>query len=329
MNSEPRISYISQLFILIGLTGFGALLGSLGSLVVWKVLAGGGALNMETDMLKPENATAVKIVQLVASFAMFLLPAVMYAAFVSRKPAKFLGLKTRFSFSQLGLVVIIVFAGFYLTGALSEVTHHIPKSAEAEKLFRKWEKTYTDQVMAMANMNHFGDYLFTLLVIALAPAIFEEVLFRGGLQQVLMQGTKPWMAIAITSIIFSAVHLSHYGFIARFGLGMILGYMFYYSKSLWLPIIAHFINNAFAVTMMYYLKQQGKLSTKALDERFPIWWGVIALAIIIALLIIYRNESKRSGNFYADNTEINDDDPFATAAPSLERKWPLPPGQKE
>jgi membrane protease YdiL (CAAX protease family) len=111
-------------------------------------------------------------------------------------------------------------------------------------------------------------------------------------------------------LFFSFVHASYYGFLARAGLGMILGYMFYYSKSLWLPIIAHFINNAFAVTMMYYMNKQGTLTTKALDERFPIWYGVIALGLIVALMIVFRNESKKLGTYYLDNTETKSSNPF-------------------
>ncbi len=311
MNSKPRISYISQFLIFWGLVIGGLLFSSLAGLVVWQVMVGGDLFSMQKDMMNPANADAIKVVQLIASCIMFLAPAIIYAVIVNKRPLKHLGLKTKFNWIQVGLTAVVIFIAFYLSGALAELTNHIPISAKLEKTFRAWEKTYTDQVMLMANMNGIGDYLFTLLVIAVAPAFFEELLFRGALQQLMVNWTKnAWLGIIITSLLFSIVHFSYYGFLSRTALGIILGFLFYYSKSLWLPIIAHFINNGFAVTMMYVMKQQGKLTTEALEEKFPILWGVIALAIIVAIFIIYKRESKKYGNYYEDNTTNISDNPF-------------------
>jgi membrane protease YdiL (CAAX protease family) len=262
-------------------------------------------------MLDPANADAVKMVQLVSSAIMFLLPAFVFALVVNNRPARHLGLRTKFNWAQVGIITVIVFVAFALSGALGELTTQIPIAEKWEKKFKAWEKLYVDQVMIMANMKNIGEYLYTLLVIAVAPAIFEELLFRGALQQLMVKWTKvAWLGILITSLLFSAVHFSYYGFFARTALGLILGYMFYYSKSLWLPIIAHFINNGFAVTAMYYMNRQGKLSTTTLDEKFPVWYGVIALAIIVVLFIIYRNEGKKLGTFYLDNTATKSNNPF-------------------
>ena len=262
-------------------------------------------------MVDPANTNLIKLIQLIASAFIFLVPAVIFARIVNRRPIKHLGLRTKFSWAQIGIVAAIVFAGFYLSGALGELTNYFPIPDNWEKRFKTWEKEYTEQVMVMARMKNMSDYLYSLLVIAIAPAIFEELLFRGALQQLMVKATKhAWLGILITSLLFSAVHFSFYGFLSRAALGIILGYLFYYSKSLWLPIIAHFINNGFAVTMMYYMNKQGKLTTKALDERFPVWYGVIALAIIIALLIVYKNESKKLGTYYLDNTESKSSNPF-------------------
>jgi uncharacterized protein len=311
MNSKPRISYISQFVIFWGLVAGGLLFSALAGLVIWIAMVGGDVFAMEKDMLNPANANALKVVQLVASAIMFLVPAIIFAVIVNKKPMKHLGLKTKFNWIQVGLTAVVIFLAFYLSGALAELTNHIPISDSLEKTFRAWEKTYTEQVMLMANMNGIGDYLFTLLVIAIAPAFFEELLFRGALQQLMVNWTKnAWIGIIITSLLFSAVHFSYYGFLSRTALGIILGFLFYYSKSLWLPIIAHFINNGVAVTMMYVMKQQGKLTTEALEEKFPIWWGIIALAIIVAIFIFYKRESKKFGNYYNDNTEVVSNNPF-------------------
>jgi membrane protease YdiL (CAAX protease family) len=319
MYSRPRISYISQFLIFLGLVFAGFIFGGLAAIVVWKIMAGGDLMQMEKQMLDPANVSAVKMVQLVASMAMFLLPAFIFAAIVSRNPGRYLGLKTKFNWVQAGLVVLIVLAGFYLSGALAELTNYIPLSGKATAFFKKMEKAYVDQVMVIANMKSIWDYLSSLFIIAIAPAFFEELLFRGGLQQLMVKWSRSaWAGIIITSIIFSAIHFSYYGFLSRLALGIILGLLFHYSKSIWLNILAHFLNNGFAVTAMYLMSRKGKLNADAMDERFPIWYGVLALAVIIALLVAYRNESKKLGTYYLDNTEAPDDNPFITTVTTVQ-----------
>jgi uncharacterized protein len=318
MTSRQRIPYLSQFFIFIGLLVAGFVFAGVTAIVVWQLMVGGPLLEMEKQMLNPANANAIKMVQLVASLVMFLVPSLIFARIVNPEPIKHLGLRTRFNWVQAGLVALIVLAGFFLSGALGELTNHIPISAKAEALFKKWEKAYSEQVMVMANMKTVADYLYTLVIIAIVPAFFEELLFRGALQQLMVKWTRSaWAGILITSIIFSAIHFSYYGFLSRLALGIVLGFLFYYSKSLWLCILAHFLNNGFAVTAMYFMSKKGKLTPAAMDERFPIWYGVLATAVIVALFITYRNESKKLGTYYLDNTEIKDDDPFASSTATV------------
>src|SRR5258706_11305222 len=81
-------------------------------------------------------------------------------------------------------------------------------------------------MFAIANMKTTQDYIVSLLIIALLPAFFEEMLFRGSLQPVMISITKNTFAgILITSILFSAIHGSYYGFLPRVGLGLIIGYV--------------------------------------------------------------------------------------------------------
>jgi membrane protease YdiL (CAAX protease family) len=83
---------------------------------------------------------------------------------------------------------------------------------------------------------------------AVIPALGEEFLFRGLIQKLFKDlSGNVHAGIILSAILFSAMHMQFYGFIPRFALGVMLGYMMYWSGSLWLPIIAHFINNFLAV----------------------------------------------------------------------------------
>ena len=104
-------------------------------------------------------------------------------------------------------------------------------------------------------MDSIIDLVFNLLVIAIIPAIGEELFFRGYLQQKLIKWNRsPHIGIIITAILFSIIHFQFSGLIPRFILGVLLGYIFYWSSSLWIPIIAHFVNNAQVLIIAYVNK---------------------------------------------------------------------------
>lgn len=91
-----------------------------------------------------------------------------------------------------------------------------------------------------------------LLVIALLPALGEEVVFRGVIQQKIAEQISAHGAIWLTAILFSAIHLQFQGFLPRMLLGAVLGYLFYSSKNLWIPIFAHFVFNASQLVIQYW-----------------------------------------------------------------------------
>jgi hypothetical protein len=102
-----------------------------------------------------------------------------------------------------------------------------------------------------------GSFLFNMVMIAILPAIGEEIMFRGLIQRLL----KEWLgnihiAIFISALLFSAMHMQFYGFLPRMVLGMVFGYLFLWTGSLWIPIFAHFIQNGMVVVVTY-LGQRG------------------------------------------------------------------------
>ena len=93
-----------------------------------------------------------------------------------------------------------------------------------------------------------------LVIIAALPAIGEELIFRGVFQKILQNLFRSGhLSVWFTSFLFSAIHFQFYGFLPRFILGLIFGYLFLWSRNIWLPVIAHFINNA-VPTVGAYIK---------------------------------------------------------------------------
>lgn len=305
------ISYGKGVLILIGLWLGGFLIGGVVSIPIWALMTGKGIFTMQQDMLKPEHVNAVRVVQVVSTFVTFFLPAYFTALILNRKPVKLLGFTMRFTYKQLLLSVVIMFAAALAAGALAELNEKIPLPQSAANFFRQLENNYTEQVEAITNIKSFGDYIISLIMIAILPALFEETFFRGGMQNLLTRSTQShWVAIIITSVVFSAIHISYYGFLARLCLGIVLGLIYYYSRSLWLSIAAHCFNNAFAVTQMYIMLRQGKTVKEAMDDKMPFWWGVLAVIALYFLFMIFKRVSNQAIKIFTSPEDK-----------ALEEKW--------
>lgn len=129
-------------------------------------------------------------------------------------------------------------------------------------------------------------FILVLLVVAVVPAIGEELLFRGLIQKYL-QGLwgNPHVAIWVTAAVFSAFHMQFYGFIPRMALGAFFGYLFYFSGNLWYASIAHFVNNGFTL-LMIYLFQKGLIEFDVESTETVSIWSVLTFAIIGAVLFV-------------------------------------------
>lgn len=242
----------------------------------------------------PENVNLSRLLNTMASFLCFVLPAFVLAKIVSKKPLNQLGFRSRISVKQLVLIVGLTLTSIMFSGALGQLNEWIPLPAKWYAEAKALEEKYKAAMMSMATMRSMTDYLLALVVLAAAPAVFEEVLFRGGFQQVFVGWTQnKWAGIVITSILFSAIHFSYFGFLPRLALGLILGLIFYYSKNIWLSIFLHFLNNALVVTQLYIMSQRGKPVDKTMDENIPMWWGLLALVVLVALFRSFKKESAR------------------------------------
>lgn len=166
----------------------------------------------------------------------------------------------------LPVIIILVFAAMPVINFTGELNSHLSLPdflSGLENSMRESEdrmKVITD---AFLQMNGIGDLLINILVIALLAAVGEELLFRGCFQNILVQWTKNiHIAIWLTAILFSALHFQFYGFLPRMLLGVLLGYLYVWSGSLWLPILFHFLNNGLAV-LFAYLIGKGLLTENA------------------------------------------------------------------
>lgn len=138
--------------------------------------------------------------------------------------------------------------------------------------------------------------LFTSIVfVAIIPAIGEELFFRGSLQKTLMPHLgNIHNTIFVTALIFSALHFEITAFFYRFFLGVILGYIFYWTKNLMIPILIHALNNGMTVFTMYYtfsaIDVIDASSQTGNDKSFALIYSTVAAA---SILWVYYTHFKR------------------------------------
>ena len=160
-----------------------------------------------------------------------------------------------------------------------------------EHWMRESEDKATEITVSFLQMNNLYDFIINILIIALLPALGEELLFRGILQSIFIDWTKNihW-GIIITAILFSAFHFQFYGFLPRMLIGVYLGYLFVWSKNIWYPVAAHFVNNASIVIYIYFSKidVEEAISNQS-DEIYPFTMVIAGLVFFVFLsILVYR-----------------------------------------
>jgi membrane protease YdiL (CAAX protease family) len=145
--------------------------------------------------------------------------------------------------------------------------------------FFSYENVLAGDITRMViEINSLDELLVRIFVVAMIPAIGEELFYRAGLQNELRRAFKsPHLAIIVASVIFSAFHLQFDGFLPRFLLGLMLGYMYWWSSSIWVPVFVHFINNSLLLVIAYFNGDVLQGSGMEQLPSIPIYLLVISL----------------------------------------------------
>ena len=154
-----------------------------------------------------------------------------------------------------------------------------------------FEAQANDTLQSILKMDHLGIFILNFLLIALIPAIGEELIFRGILQKYLGKLIKsPIAGIWLAAIIFSAIHMQFEGFFPRMVLGAILGYLYYWTNNLWVPILAHLFNNGLQVAMVYFTDID--LSAVESNTQIVTWWMVLGSILILYFIYSFLIQQK-------------------------------------
>ncbi|KQB99158.1 CPBP family intramembrane glutamic endopeptidase [Pedobacter sp. Hv1] len=251
------------------------------------------------------HVEAMKILLTAQQIGLFLTPTLLLAITEGKKPQRFYGMampKTQ----VLVLILLIMTCSMPIMGWVNELNQKmvLPDFLKSlQEWMRKLEDEGEKTTLAILKMNSIGGYLINLLVIAIVPAICEELIFRGALQRVFLRWIKnPHVAIWTSAFIFSTIHFQFFGFFPRLLLGAGFGYFYFWTGSIWYTIFAHFLNNGFAVTMAWYF-QKNNLPINQDEGMTVAWYGYVISAILTIALLKFLKDSAKIPNGFAPNTK--------------------------
>lgn len=291
-------SIFASLLLLVGFIMLGLVMGNLAGIIISLPLFDADYEALMSAFIDPSSnpgsRRALLIVQACSSLFGFILAPLAFYAFIEKgRPARLFH-TFRLDTGLMLLVGLIVVVFMVANSVIIEWNMNVDLG-QLSPAFERWASAKEEQLRELTEyltrFESIGGLLVGLIVIAVFPAIGEELVFRGLGQRMLHGITNNHHAgIWIAAFLFSFIHLQFYGFFPRFLLGALFGYIYYWSGNLWYPIFAHFVNNGFTLLMLYMYQQDVTELNVEDTESVPVYTALLALLVTIGMLYYFRKK---------------------------------------
>lgn len=236
----------------------------------------------------PANIAAFKLMQIVSSIGTFIIPALLFSFFFTGDAFSF------YSFSKVHgpisviLIILMMLSVIPFINYLAELNLKLRFNVEwMDRNMKDLEESAENIMDAFMSTKTLTGLLTNLFMIGIIASIGEELIFRGLIQKILTSWTRNGhIAILITAFFFSLFHFQFLSFLPRFVLGIILGYLMFFGRSLWYPIIAHFINNTLGV-IYYFFYSRGSADDVWEEIGTSNFFPVSALLSLLVFLLFF------------------------------------------
>jgi membrane protease YdiL (CAAX protease family) len=274
-------------------------LGTLPAMFVYKMHLTDIMQTLHEDV--SSNILLLKYYQILQTIGLFILPAFFLGKMFFEKNFPSSTMKDETGPDIYIWVTTLIFFGFPLVNLLGEWNAglNLPEfMAGIEAEIRAMEENAELLTKMFLNTQTISGLAVNLIMIAVLPAIGEELFFRGVIQRIFIEWTgKAWLGVLLGAFLFSFMHFQFYGFIPRFYLGVIFGFIYLWTGSVWIPVFAHFLNNTFSVVIYFLqdskMEEKGSELVKESGELTMVLMGMIVVSL--ALWMIY-SKRKNSGN---------------------------------
>ena len=253
------------------------------------------------DLTDPDMIFLLRGMQLVQFISLFVVPVWISSWMLGTNHSRYLGLRSfHIGYLIAGIAAMIIAIPF--VNWMGELNRQVQFPPGVEAWMKQKEEEATLMVRALLSRRTVWDLFLNLFFIAVLAAVGEELLFRGLLQRLFIKWFKsPWAGIFVAAFLFSAMHVQFYGFLPRFLLGVILGLMYWYSGSLWVAIIAHFVYDAALIILSYFYPEMLNDETTVQVSNLAVA-GIISLGLTVLLIYWMKKRSVASYQaVYADD----------------------------
>lgn len=235
-----------------------------------------------------QSTPAMRIITVVQDLLVFIVPAVGTVVIVCRRPDKLLAIDVRPGLTVTLAAVATLLVSVPMMNAIISLNESIALPSHIEQVLREMETSSSEMIATVIGAHTIANLIMAILIVGVLAGLSEELLFRGCFQRLLSTGgVAPHAAIWIAAIVFSALHMQFYGFIPRMLLGAFFGYLLYWSRSLWMPVILHITNNT--VYLIDDYRAYGVEPAQAADDGSNLLVvGLSTVLTAVGMYIIYR-----------------------------------------
>jgi CAAX protease family protein len=250
----------------------------------------------------PADIPELQLSQAIQTIGLFIVTAWLAAFFLSPVAGTYLKINIKPSFFSLFLVVLSMIVWIPVINFTADINAHLrlPESMDfVEDKIETLRDNYNQLTELFLSKASVTDFLINIIVMAILPAIGEELLFRGVFQRLLTEWTRSIHGgIVLAALLFSFFHFEFFGFLPRFLLGVFFGYLFVWTSSIWIPILAHFTNNFIIVAYSFY--RQPATGPSPIEELgkhadLSLWISLAGGILLSALLFYYEKSHRLSG----------------------------------
>lgn len=271
-----RYGYPQRILIFFGITLMSLVIAA----IIMGIVTSGGV-----------STLSLRISTLVQDVMLFILPAVITAVMVTPYPGELLAINRGAGVNLLIIVVLTFVVSLPSMNALVawNESQTLPSALSGvEQWMRESENAAKGSVEMLLGGTSVGDLVVSILIVGVLAGFSEEIFFRGGLQRLLASGKmSPHAAIWLTAFIFSAFHVQFFGFFPRLLLGAYFGYLLWWSRSIWLPVFAHILNNSTVVYASWHNRVYGAGEGSGLDTfGAESVWMILLSIMFVALCFI-------------------------------------------
>lgn len=257
-----------------------------------------------TEFLKlatenPLMVAGIKLSVIASQLLGFAMPALFFARLVNVDVAEELGLENKTNLKSYAVAAVLIAAAIPIINFTHWLNMQIDFAAmwgEVGVQIKKFEEMNGELTkLILPSDGKIGNLLYVIFLIGVIPGVCEELVFRGVFQKIFTKAfTNKHAGVWAAAFVFSFAHFQFYGFLPRFILGAVLGYLYMYSRTLWVPILAHAVNNSLGVLFAYFNLDEGEtINTDTLGTTAADWiWLTASIIITVGLFIIFKKFNK-------------------------------------